>query len=95
LATLDRRETRLALVKDRYQNVRANVLFQRLDSRGRGRMQIAAELPILYTKGRRAVSPEIRFPTSSDLATKIPRVRQSQLEAKPFLRSLPIYRYTR
>src|ERR1700722_5829561 len=48
LETLDHRETHLALVKERYQNIRANVLYARLDPRGRGRMQIAAELPIMY-----------------------------------------------
>jgi len=45
LETLDRRETHLALVKQRYQNIRANILFARLDRCGRGRMQISAELP--------------------------------------------------
>jgi hypothetical protein len=43
LATLDRRETHLAFVKERYQNVHANVLYARLDPRGRGRMQIAPQ----------------------------------------------------
>jgi hypothetical protein len=38
LASLDRRVTHLALVKDRYQNIRANVLYARLDSKGRGRI---------------------------------------------------------
>jgi hypothetical protein len=32
LAALDRRVTHLALVKDRYQNIRANILYARLDT---------------------------------------------------------------
>jgi hypothetical protein len=95
LSTLDRRETHLALVKERYQNVRANVLYARLDPRGRGRMQIAAELPIMYAKGRRVEPPQVRFPAPAHLGNQIPRVRQSQLEAAPFLQSLPVYRYSR
>jgi len=66
LATLDRRETHLALVKDRYQNIRANVLYAHLDPRGRGRIQIAAELPLIYPKGRRAEPPHVRFPELVD-----------------------------
>jgi hypothetical protein len=94
LTTLDRRETHLALVKDRYQNIRANVLYAHLDSRGRGRVQIAAELPILYPKGRRAEPPQVRFPQPPD-PDELPRARQSKLEAHSFLESLPVYRYAR
>jgi hypothetical protein len=50
LASLDRRVTHLALVKDRYQNIRANVLYARLDSKGRGRIQISAELPLFMRR---------------------------------------------
>ena len=39
LNTLDPRVTHLALVRNHYQNIRANTLFARLDRRGRGRMQ--------------------------------------------------------
>ena len=92
LETLDRRETHLALVKSRYQNIRANVLYARLDPRGRGRVQISAELPLLYAKGRHPQPPEVRFPAPAE--TTIPsRVRQSKLEAAPFLRTIPVYRY--
>ena len=92
LETLDRRETHLALVKERYRNIRANVLYARLDPRGRGRIQISAELPLLYAKARRAVSPEVRFPVSAELA-KPSRARQPKLEPVPFLHSIPVYRY--
>jgi hypothetical protein len=92
LETLERRETHLALVKARYQNIRANVLYARLDPRGRGRIQISAELPLLYAKGRRAQSPEVRFP-AAEVTNPPSRVRQAKLGAAPFLRSIPVYRY--
>ena len=94
LETLERRETHLALVKARYQNIRANVLYARLDPRGRGRIQISAELPLLYAKGRRAQSPEVRFP-AAEVTNPPSRVRQAKLAAAPFLRSIPVYRYAR
>ena len=50
LAALPRRETHLALVKAHYQNIRANVLYAHLDPRGRGRVQVTAELPLLFPK---------------------------------------------
>jgi hypothetical protein len=40
------------LTKPHYDNIRANITYSRLDSRGRGRVQLAAELPLLYTAGR-------------------------------------------
>jgi len=95
LSTLDRRETHLALVKERYQNVRANVLFARLDPRGRGRIQIAAELPLMYAKGRHLAPPQVQFPLPAALRNEVRRVRESKLEAAPFLQSLPVYRYAR
>jgi hypothetical protein len=94
LATLDRRETHLALAKERYRNIRANVLYAHLDARGRGRIQIAAELPILYPRGRRAETPEIRFPPAVD-AEGPARRRLQKLDAQPFLSALPVYRYAR
>jgi len=95
LSTLDRRETHLALVKERYQNVRANVLYARLDPRGRGRIQISAELPLMYAKARHLAPPQVQFPLPADLSNNVPRVRESKLEAAPFLQSLPVYRYVR
>jgi hypothetical protein len=95
LASLDRRVTRLALVKERYQNIRANILYARLDPKGRGRIQISAELPIIYAIGRRSELPEVRFPPDADDATDPKRSRQSKLEYEPLLRSLPVYRYSR
>lgn len=94
LATLDRRVTHLALVKDRYPNIRANVLYARLDASGRGRIQISAELPLIYAVGRRTEPPEVRFPVDADDSAKPSRARKSQLEAVPYLRALPVYRYS-
>jgi hypothetical protein len=93
LGTLDRRETHLALVRYRYENIRANVLYSRLDPKGRGRIQISAELPLIYTTGRRTELPEVRFPADAD-DSKTRRSRESKLEPEPFLRSLPVFRYT-
>jgi hypothetical protein len=94
LRTLDRHETHLALVRVRYQNTRANVLYARLDPRGRGRIQISAELPLMYAVGRRAARPEVRFPAADAAISGRPRrLRESQVEERPFLQSLPIHRY--
>jgi hypothetical protein len=62
LETLDRRETHLALVRYHYQNIRANVLYSRLDSKGRGRIQISAELPLIYATGRSTDPPRSPLP---------------------------------
>jgi hypothetical protein len=68
------------------------VLYAHLDPRGRGRVQIAAELPLLYPKGRRATPPVIRFLPPQD-EDRPARERESKLEPEPFLASLPVYRY--
>ncbi len=94
LAALDRRVTHLALVKERYENIRANVLYARLDPKGRGRVQIAAELPLIYATGRRTEPPEVHFPTETGNDNNPRRTRESKLEAAPFLYALPVvYRY--
>lgn len=95
LHTLDRRVTHLALVRYHYQNIRANVLYSRLDPRGRGRIQISAELPLIFATGRRAQAPEVYFPTDAENDGNPRRRRESKLEPAPFLRSLPVYRYNR
>lgn len=91
LANLDRRVTHLALARPHYQNMRANVLYARLDSSGRGRIQISAELPLIYATGRHTVSPEVSFPPAD--STTSARSRESKLESEAFLNSLPVYRY--
>jgi hypothetical protein len=95
LEALDRRDTHLALVRYHYQNIRANILYARLDPRGRGRIQISAELPLIYATGRRAETPEVHFPADADGPPKAKRTRESKIEPESFLRSLPIHRYGR
>src|SRR5258707_1594989 len=87
--------TILQAVKERYQNAHAYIRYARLDPGGRGRMQIAAELPITYAEGRRAEPPQVQFPTSADLASPARRIRQTKIEATPFLHSISVYRYVR
>jgi hypothetical protein len=76
-----------------YENIRANIVYQQLDPRGRGRIQISAELPLLYATGRRAAVPEVRFPVGDESPPLPPQVRESEVEAHPFLQALPVYRY--
>lgn len=93
LLNVDRRITHLALVRYRYENIRANVLYARLDPKGRGRIQIGAELPLMYAQSRRTEPPEVNFPTEADNSLAPKRNRESKLEPGPFLNSLPVYRY--
>jgi hypothetical protein len=94
LSTLGTKEKYLALTKAHYDNVRANITYSRLDSRGRGRVQLAAELPLLYTAGRWPTPPEVNYPAPADELANLPRrMRQSVLETEPFLQSIPAYRY--
>jgi hypothetical protein len=96
LDTLGSRETHLALVRDRYQNIRANVLYARLDPRGRGRIQIAAELPLIYPLSKRPEDPQVKFPDEgADTSREPSHRRQAQVEEHPFLQSLPVFRYAR
>lgn len=93
LQRLPERETHLALVKERYTNVRANVWFHGLDARNRGRVQISAELPLLYPLGRSKEIPEIRYPEAEEGARPEARKRAGKLEDRPFLETLPVHRY--
>jgi hypothetical protein len=96
LSTLGPKDKYLAVTKSHYQNIRANITYSRLDTRGRGRVQLAAELPLLYTAGRWPTPPEVNYPAPADEFAKQPRrVRESALEAAPFLESIPAYRYVR
>jgi len=94
LSTLGPKDKYLALTKSHYDNIRANITYSRLDARGRGRVQLAAELPLLYTAGRWPTPPEVNYPAPIDETEDKPRrLRQSELEAEPFLQSMPAYRY--
>ena len=93
LRRLPARETHLALVKERYTNIRANVWFLGLDARSRGRVMVSAELPLLYPLGRSKELPEIRYPSVEEGTPLEARQRSGKLEPEPFLESLPVYRY--
>ena len=62
-------------------------------ARGRGRVQITAELPIMYMQGRRSAPPEVYFAADPLLPGEPKRERQSMLERSRYLQSLPVYRY--
>lgn len=94
LAGLGSQITHLALVRHRYENIRANVLYSRLDAKGRGRIQISAELPLIYAVGRHNEPPEVTFPVGSGDLQKPARSRAAKLAAKPLLHSLPVYNYS-
>jgi hypothetical protein len=94
LSSLTPKDKYLALTKAHYDNIRANITYSRLDVRGRGRVQLAAELPLLYTAGRWPTPPEVNYPAPADeLADQPRRSRQSPLEPAPFLQSIPAYGY--
>jgi len=93
LRKLPASETHLALVKERYTNIRANVWFHGLDARSRGRVMVGAELPILYPVGRSKELPEIRYPSVEEGTPLEARQRSGKLEPEPFLESLPVHRY--
>jgi hypothetical protein len=95
LAALAPSETHLALVKDHYENIRANVRYRRLDARGRGRVQVAAELPLLYAQGRHPAEPAVSFPSADAADTAPRRERTSRIEPDPYLLALPVHRYRR
>jgi hypothetical protein len=60
----------------------------------RGRIQISAELPLIYATGRRTEEPEVHFPADGEDLVKPRRQRESKLDPEPLLRSLPVYRYS-
>jgi hypothetical protein len=94
LSSLGPKDKHLALTKAHNNNIRANITYSRLDSRGRGRVQLAAEIPLLYTAGRWPTPPEVNYPSSVDeLGDQPRRIRQSELEPEPFLQSIPAYRF--
>lgn len=88
------RDRWFAQVDEHAPNVRANVVFDGLDRRGRGRVQVRAELPLLFVLGRSGGWPEIRFPSGPG-ADRPTRQRAGLLEAEPYLASVRIVRYAR
>ena len=62
-----------------------------------GRVRVSAELPLLYPLGRSKEIPEIRYPPKEkdgeEGVRPDARQRTGKLEDKPFLESLPVFRY--
>lgn len=93
LSNLNRNERFLALARPHYDNIRANIVYAHLDARGRGRVQCAAQIPLLYATGRRHTPPEVTFPANTaDAPASARRPRQSILASEPLLRSIPVFR---
>lgn len=93
LSSLPKGEKHLALVRQHYENIRANVVYRGLDKRGRGRVQVSAELPLMYALGRHPEKPEVKFPGSASEDSEPKRVRKSKLQEKAFLQTLGVWRY--
>jgi hypothetical protein len=94
LSALPANITHLALVRDHYENVRANILYDGLDSRGRGRVQVAAELPLMYLVRRQSKFPVVTYPALPVAGVpEAARQRRSKLEPRPYLEALPVFRY--
>ena len=81
-------------VRDHYENIRANIVYDGLDRRGRGRIMISAELPILFLQKTGAAPPRIQFPEDvADGGKPARKPRRSLIEPEPWLESLPVHRY--
>jgi hypothetical protein len=81
-----------AIVSKSYENHRANVWFDGLDTRGRGLIQVRAELPILYPLGRGAASLEVVFPKAGQGSKRRKRA-DAIVDDEPFLPSISAHRY--
>jgi len=75
-----------------YRKSRANVWFDGLDACSRGRVMVAAELPLLYPLGRSKELPEIRYPDAEQGARTTPIARTGKLESEPYLATLAVHR---
>jgi hypothetical protein len=84
-----------ALVGKRYPNFRANVWYDGLDANGRGRVQIRAELPMLYPLGRSRRRPEVIYPPpdAAQRSEEDLRLRKAGVESEPFLPLIGAHRY--
>lgn len=63
------------------------------NARNRGRVQIAADLPLVSPLGRSKDLPGIRYPPPGNARPTAARERTGKLESKLFLETLPVYRY--
>ena len=87
-------ELHLALVRDHYENVRANVTFPALPGSAPRRRLMAAELPLLYPQASGVAPPRIIYLERAPEGDSRPlRTRRSKLESTPYLQTLAAYRY--
>jgi hypothetical protein len=91
LSTLGPKDKYLAVTKPHYDNVRANITYSRLDSRGRGRVQLAAALPPPLHRRPLAHTPEVTYHAPADELGNRPRsTRQTVLDNEPFSSRSPL-----
>ncbi len=93
---LSTRDPEFAVVDPHAPNVRANIWYRARDARNRDCVQLSAEVPLLFGEGRRRELPEIVYPDAADWARTADgprRPRATKLEDRPFLRTLPVFRY--
>jgi hypothetical protein len=50
-------------------------------------------MSLLYVESRQGQTPEVRFLMDTDFPSKLTHFRESKVEAYPYLKSLPVYRY--
>ena len=94
LRSLPSDEDHVALARDRYENVRANITQPSEPPAAPRRRLIAAELPIMYPRQPNRARPNVKFPDGpAGEALRLPRTRRSKLQPEPFLQTVPVYRY--
>ncbi len=92
LAALPPGERYVALVRDHYENVRANIVYGEAKRGKRRRLQMSAELPLLFCSGRGGAVPIVSFPAARPPSDPVRR-RRSRLEPRALLETLPVHRY--
>jgi hypothetical protein len=93
LRKLPRDEGTLVWVEPYQENTRANVTYATGDGRGRVRLQITAQLPVLYPLGRSKVLPEVEFPIDGPRRSEAARRRPARIEEEAYLTTMPVHRY--
>lgn len=94
LRKLPPKERFLAHVRERYENIRANVTFPGRDGkRGGERKQIRARLPILYPLDGSKEMPLITYPGEGGPAPVASSVRASKLQEEAYLETMTVHRY--
>lgn len=89
------RGTELALVRKPYENLRANVRLSSANKQNKIRVQVRAELPLLYQlPARGGDAPEVSYGGGAGRVGGR-RERPRYVEEEPFLNTQPIHRYQR